>query len=187
MRTPIILITIIMSLFVSYVNGEDDKVYERSRALDKLAKDIFNPFVSDEQFEQDIKNITETIVPPEPSSPTQSSNTPSPAKQNTPGLAPNSPKPPTPVYSSCKPYIGVTIQGNIDDGVFVQYVDENTPAQQAGLTAGDVIRYFNGVRVRYTDDVLYQISRCRGGQEVIVEVKSINGRYYRIPIVIGCR
>src|SRR5699024_5524196 len=43
--------------------------------------------------------------------------------------------------------IGVTVTYDREDGLLVQGVTENGPAQQAGVVAGDVITHVNGTSV----------------------------------------
>ncbi len=97
-------------------------------------------------------------------------------------------KPAPPPPPPCYPYLGVDAQSNINDGVYVSRVYPRSPAAQASLKRGDVIRYFNGVRVRYFDELKRELNKCHGGQQVILEVVSTDDRrIYDVTVYIGCR
>ena len=69
--------------------------------------------------------------------------------------------------SVARPYIGIKMQGRRDDsGVLVVQVAPDSPAERAGLRAGDVILAFNGERVRTIPDVLAKIALKPGGVTV---------------------
>ena len=89
---------------------------------------------------------------------------------------------------SCSPWLGIEALSNIDDGVYVSYVYPNSPAAMAGLERGDVILSFDGIRVRYLNELQDLIANCYGGQRVYLEVKNVrDGRIYDVTAYIGCR
>ena len=92
------------------------------------------------------------------------------------------------VKPRCSPWLGIDALSNVDDGVYVSYVYPNSPAAMAGLERGDVILSFDGVRVRYRDELHELVVNCHGGQRVILEVKNVRDkRIYDVVAYIGCR
>ncbi|OUN26011.1 S41 family peptidase [Pseudoflavonifractor sp. An85] len=59
--------------------------------------------------------------------------------------------------------IGVTVTYDREDGLLVQGVTENGPAQQAGVVAGDVITHVNGTSV--AGDARYEATNLIAGEE----------------------
>jgi len=93
--------------------------------------------------------------------------------------------PPPPV---CNKYIGIDALDNVNEGVYVSNVYPNSPAAMAALEQGDIIRFFNGERVRYIQQLVDAIKKCHGGQKVIMEVMSVRDkRIYDVTIYVGCR
>ncbi len=76
-----------------------------------------------------------------------------------------------------KPYIGVTISTLGDEyrrfglsGVVVQSVEEDSPAQEAGLQANDIITAVDGEKISENNDLIGRISKCRDGEKVTLTV-----------------
>ncbi len=88
----------------------------------------------------------------------------------------------------CSPYLGIRAQSNINNGLYISYVEPGSPAEQAGLERGDVIRYFNGVRTRYAGDLDGALRNCYDGQKVVLEIVNVrDGRIWDVDVTIRCR
>ncbi len=88
----------------------------------------------------------------------------------------------------CDKYLGIEGQGNVNDGIFVSKVIPNSPAAQAKIKKGDVIRFFEGKRVRTIDELRAYIAKTNAGQRVTLEIVSMyDGRIYDVTAYIGCR
>ena len=88
----------------------------------------------------------------------------------------------------CNAWLGLDALSNVDDGVYISYIYPNSPAAMAGLERGDVIRSFNGIRVRYRAELHELVAKCKGGEKVVVEVQNVRDkRIYDVTAFIGCR
>ncbi|MFV8104281.1 S1C family serine protease, partial [Enterobacter cloacae complex sp.6730515] len=56
------------------------------------------------------------------------------------------------------------------EGALITQVSPNSPAQKAGLRAGDVILKLNGASVLRTSDLLYALNKVQPNQTVQFEV-----------------
>ncbi len=56
------------------------------------------------------------------------------------------------------------------EGVLVAKVLENSPAQKGGLKDGDVIRYYNGEKIKNVREMLKKVGRSKVGQKVKVGI-----------------
>ncbi|MBI4502034.1 MAG: PDZ domain-containing protein [Gemmatimonadetes bacterium] len=65
-----------------------------------------------------------------------------------------------------RPKFGFTFQAVDDSGVVVRAVTPGTPAEKAGLKAGDVITSFNGVRLTGIDDADVTLRRQAEGLDI---------------------
>jgi putative serine protease PepD len=70
-----------------------------------------------------------------------------------------------------RPWIGVSTSPALGGGAQVAEVVPNSPAEKAGIRAGDVIVGVDGERVRQPDDVAGAISSKNPGEKVAVEVR----------------
>ena len=77
-------------------------------------------------------------------------------------------------------------QFDMPSGVYVQQVIKNSPAQKAGISAGDVIVSFNGSNVSTMDGLKEKISNLRSGKKVKVVVKRQNqmGTYVKKTLTV---
>ena len=77
-------------------------------------------------------------------------------------------------------------QFDMPSGVYVQQVIKNSPAQKAGISAGDVIVSFNGNNVSTMDGLKEKISNLRSGKKVKVVVKRQNqmGTYEKKTLTV---
>ncbi len=76
-----------------------------------------------------------------------------------------------------KPYIGVTIYTLGSEyqrfglsGVVVQEVEEDSPADEAGLMADDIITAVNGERITQNSDLTGVVTKCREGDKITLSV-----------------
>jgi len=58
----------------------------------------------------------------------------------------------------------------VEAGALITEVIDDTPAEKAGLKAGDVIIEFNGKEVEEQDDVFYYIGKTEPGDEIEIKV-----------------
>jgi thiol-disulfide isomerase/thioredoxin len=72
--------------------------------------------------------------------------------------------------SSAKPWMGVAIE-EVKNGVLIQQTLEGTPAEKAGLKAGDVITKLNGVKMNSVRQLIDYVGNLGVGNKV--EVKFI--------------
>ena len=68
-------------------------------------------------------------------------------------------------------------QFDMPSGVYVQQVIKSSPAQKAGISAGDVIVSFNGSNVSTMDGLKEKISNLKAGKKVKVVVKNVRIRW----------
>jgi len=66
-------------------------------------------------------------------------------------------------------YLGVLLDEGYDDGAMVQSVQPGSPAEDAGLRQGDIIRSINGERVRSPDQLAALVSRMEPGSKAEIE------------------
>lgn len=94
-------------------------------------------------------------------------------------------------------YMGITMQEipdqmvsmyNMPQGVFVYSVEENSPAQQAGIVKGDIIVKLDGFKITSISDIKNAMQYCAAGNTATVTVKrAVNGEYesYDLEITFG--
>ncbi|MBD1909300.1 MULTISPECIES: HhoA/HhoB/HtrA family serine endopeptidase [unclassified Leptolyngbya] len=75
----------------------------------------------------------------------------------------------------------ITAKIEVDEGVLIVQVMEQTPAQEAGLQAGDVIVKINGVDVKTSTEVQEQVESVRVGDRLQLEVNR-EGRVLSITV-----
>ena len=77
-------------------------------------------------------------------------------------------------------------QFDMPSGVYVQQVIKSSPAQKAGISAGDVIVSFNGSNVSTMDGLKEKISNLKTGKKVKVVVKRQNqmGTYEKKTLTV---
>lgn len=71
--------------------------------------------------------------------------------------------------STLEPEVAEQFDLPVDSGAIVRSVVPGTPAEEAGLMAGDIIVAINGVTVESMDDVLLEIRKLSVGDAVTVE------------------
>jgi len=76
---------------------------------------------------------------------------------------------------------GIPAKIVVDEGVLIVQVMEGTPAQSAGLKAGDVILSVNGVAVTTSTEVQEQVESVQVGDRLTVEVNR-EGQVLEIPV-----
>jgi serine protease Do len=99
-------------------------------------------------------------------------------------------------------YLGINLQSaqDITDafsqqfhmplGVYVNEVFKGTPAEKAGLKAGNIIVGVNGIKVETKDDLVNAISYCKAGETVTVKISTLNNGTYEekdLSVVLGKR
>lgn len=73
-----------------------------------------------------------------------------------------------------RPYLGISMYDVTNkltgvSGIYIQTVEENSPAQKAGLKSGDVIIEFNGVKVETSAYLKHELYKYNVGDEVTVK------------------
>ncbi len=91
------------------------------------------------------------------------------------------------------PYIGVSITditttaaaaSGLTEGAVVQSVTEDSPAEEAGIQAGDVITKVNDTDIAGSSDLVTAISKTSGGDEIVLTVNR-SGETMEITVTVG--
>lgn len=85
------------------------------------------------------------------------------------------------------PKLGVTVETVSDDmvssgypaGVLIRQVTSGSPADKAGLKAGDIITSFNGTVVKSTDELVEQVQGVNAGDTVRIVYKRLENEQYK--------
>ena len=103
------------------------------------------------------------------------------------------------VDSSKKGYLGVSLANltteaiemyNMPTGAFVRSVEDESPAQEAGICKGDIIVKFDGQKVSDGDDLLDKLQYYKSGEKIeAVIARATNGEYEEntIELTLGTR
>ncbi|MBS1334246.1 MAG: trypsin-like serine protease [Blautia sp.] len=103
------------------------------------------------------------------------------------------------VDSSKKGYLGVSLANltteaiemyNMPTGAFVRSVEDDSPAQEAGICKGDIIVKFDGQKVSDGDDLLDKLQYYKSGEKIEeVIARATNGEYEEntIELTLGTR
>jgi len=81
-------------------------------------------------------------------------------------------------------WLGVSLEEDSRGVVRITSVEKDSPAEQAGLREGDIIRKINGRDVRYGDFLAMEIRNRRPGEEVNLEIER-NGRTKEVKVKLG--
>jgi S1-C subfamily serine protease len=81
-------------------------------------------------------------------------------------------------------WLGVSLEEDSRGAVRITHVEKDSPAEQAGLREGDIIRKINGRDVRHGDFLAMEIRNRRPGEEVILEIER-NGRTREVKVKLG--
>lgn len=103
------------------------------------------------------------------------------------------------VDNSKKGYLGVSLANltteaiemyNMPTGAFVRSVEDDSPAQEAGICKGDIIVKFDGQKVSDGDDLLDKLQYYKSGEKIeAVIARATNGEYEEntIGLTLGTR
>lgn len=103
------------------------------------------------------------------------------------------------VDSSKKGYLGISLANltteaiemyNMPTGAFVRSVEDDSPAQVAGICKGDIIVKFDGQKVSDGDDLLDKLQYYKSGEKIeAVIARATNGEYEEntIELTLGTR
>lgn len=103
------------------------------------------------------------------------------------------------VDDSKKGYLGVSLANltteaiemyNMPTGAFVRSVEDDSPAQEAGICKGDIIVKFDGQKVSDGDDLLDKLQYYKSGEKIeAVIARATNGEYEEntIELILGTR
>ena len=103
------------------------------------------------------------------------------------------------VDSSKKGYLGVSLANltteaiemyNMPTGAFVRSVENDSPAQEAGICKGDIIVKFDGQKVSDGDDLLDKMQYYKSGEKIeAVIARATNGEYEEntVELTLGTR
>ena len=103
------------------------------------------------------------------------------------------------VDSNKKGYLGVSLASltteaiemyNMPTGAFVRNVEDDSPAQEAGICKGDIIVKFDGQKVSDGDDLLDKLQYYKSGEKIeAVIARATNGEYEEntIELTLGTR
>lgn len=90
-----------------------------------------------------------------------------------------------PAQADNRPAVGITLD-RASEGVKVDRVHQDSPADKAGLKAGDIIRDINGQPTRSMDDVVNIISAANLGDVLKFHVLT-NGQEREVTVGVGTR
>jgi putative serine protease PepD len=82
------------------------------------------------------------------------------------------------------PYIGVQISDDEGGGALIRSVVDGSPAQQAGLTEGDVVTKVNDRPIRGTEDLIGIIQSSTVGEELTLTVRR-DGSERTVTVTVG--
>ena len=103
------------------------------------------------------------------------------------------------VDSNKKGYLGVSLANltteaiemyNMPTGAFVRNVEDDSPAQEAGICKGDIIVKFDGQKVSDGDDLLDKLQYYKSGEKIEpVIARATNGEYEEntVELTLGTR
>ena len=103
------------------------------------------------------------------------------------------------VDDSKKGYLGVSLANltteaiemyNMPTGAFVRSVEDDSPAQEAGICKGDIIVKFDGQKVSDGDDLLDKLQYYKSGEKIeAVIARATNGEYEEntVELTLGTR
>lgn len=103
------------------------------------------------------------------------------------------------VDDSKKGYLGVSLANltteaiemyNMPTGAFVRNVENDSPAQEAGICKGDIIVKFDGQKVSDGDDLLDKLQYYKSGEKIeAVIARATNGEYEEntVELTLGTR
>ena len=103
------------------------------------------------------------------------------------------------VDSSKKGYLGVSLASltteaiemyNMPTGAFVRNVEDDSPAQEAGICKGDIIVKLDGQKVSDGDDLLDKLQYYKSGEKIeAVIARATNGEYEEntVELTLGTR
>lgn len=85
------------------------------------------------------------------------------------------------------PKLGITVETVSDDmvssgypaGVLIRQVTSGSPADKAGLKAGDIITSFNGTVVKSTEELVEQVQGVNDGDTVRIVYKRLENEQYK--------
>ncbi len=69
-------------------------------------------------------------------------------------------------------------------GILVEKVEPDGPAEKAGIKAGDVMTALNSMPIHSVSDTVNQINRNKPGDKVMIQIFR-RGRYINIPTILG--
>ena len=90
------------------------------------------------------------------------------------------------------PYIGISV-GNVDEnllaygvpeGADIALVNEDSPAEKAGLQKNDVVTAANGDPIKSSDDLVKFVRSCQPGDEIVLTVFR-QGQTIEIRVTVG--
>ena len=103
------------------------------------------------------------------------------------------------VDSSKKGYLGVSLASltteaiemyNMPTGAFVRSVEDDSPAQEAGICKGDIIVKFDGQKVSDGDDLLDKLQYYKSGEKIEAVIARATNREYEentVELTLGTR
>ena len=103
------------------------------------------------------------------------------------------------VDSSKKGYLGVSLASltteaiemyNMPTGAFVRNVEDDSPAQEAGICKGDIIVKFDGQKVSDGDDLLDKLQYYKSGEKIEAVIARATNREYEentVELTLGTR
>ena len=88
------------------------------------------------------------------------------------------------IFRECDSPILAVHYNNLPKGIIIKNVVDGSPAEYAGLRAGDIIVKFGGIAVESTDAFAKEFSKYKPNDKVAIEIYR-SGKYYTGNITIG--
>lgn len=84
-------------------------------------------------------------------------------------------------------YLGVQVEAGVDGGALVTGVVAGSPADQAGVIAGDVLIGLDGHGLVSPDDLISRLASHAGGDSIVIDWQDRNGQIHEATVTLAAR